>query len=185
MRRLLEVLGGLDETYTARAALKDEQMSRRHPLFWLAHIGAHLGDSVVWLLVTLFLWRQSNGNRQKRSTLLGWVLSFGVSVLGTLLVKQAVRRTRPGSGRFLYAGGADKHSFPSGHGVRCGVILTWATAFWPGAGKLAPLLVLWISWARVALNIHYIGDVVAGLVLGVGLSRIIRKRAWGQRKNWR
>lgn len=182
MRRLLELLGGLDELYSAHTALKEDQKTTRHPLFWLAHIGAHLGDSIVWLLVTLLLWRQSNGNRQKRSILVGWSLSFAGGLVGTMLVKQLVRRSRPGSGRFLYAGGADAHSFPSGHGVRCGVILTWATAFWPGAGKLAPLLVLWIGWARVALNIHYIGDVFAGLVLGVGLSRIIRDRALGQRK---
>ena len=182
MRGFLEVLCGLDEAYSARTALNEDQMSRRHPLFWLAHIGAHLGDSIVWLLVTLLLWRQSKGSGQKRGTLIGWILSFAGGVAGTMLVKQAVRRPRPGSGRFLYAGGADAHSFPSGHSVRCGVILTWATAFWPDAGKLAPLLVLWISWARVALNIHYIGDVVAGLVLGVGLSRFIRKHALGQRR---
>jgi membrane-associated phospholipid phosphatase len=180
MRSLLDVLTGLDETYSTRTALKDDQLSAGHPLFWLAHIGAHLGDSVLWLLVTLFLWRQSRGNQRKRSTLVGWILSFAGGLLGTMLVKQAVRRPRPGSGRFLYAGGADAHSFPSGHGVRCGVILTWASVFWPGAGKLAPLLVLWISWARVALNIHYIGDIVAGFLLGAGLSRIIRGRALGK-----
>ena len=180
MRSLLDVLTGLDETYSTRTALKEDQLSAGHPLFWLAHIGAHLGDSVLWLLVTLFLWRQSRGSQRKRSTLVGWILSFAGGLLGTMLVKQAVRRPRPGSGRFLYAAGADAHSFPSGHGVRCGVILTWASAFWPGAGKLAPLLVLWISWARVALNIHYIGDIVAGFLLGVGLSQIIRGRALGK-----
>ena len=183
MRRLLEVLCGLDEHFSARTALNEEQLTRRHPLFWLAHVGAHLGDSIVWLLVTLFLWRQSRGDRQTQSSVVGWTLSFAGGVLGTFLLKWTVRRPRPGSGRFLYGGGADVHSFPSGHGVRCGVILTWATAFWPGAGKLAPLLVLWIGWARVALNIHYIGDVVAGFVLGAGLSRIIRKRAMGRRRD--
>ncbi len=170
--------------YSARAALKDDQLSKRHPLFWLAHVGAHLGDSPVWLLVTVILWRRSNGNRQHKSSegshlLVGWILSFVGGLLGTMLVKQAVRRPRPGAGRFLYGGGADAHSFPSGHGVRCGVILTWVNMFWPGSGKLAPLLVLWIGWARVALNIHYIGDVVVGFLLGVGLSRLIRARALG------
>ncbi len=182
MRAILETLTGLDETYSARAALSEDQLSRRHPLFWLAHIGAHLGDSVVWLLVTLLMWRQSRGDEKKQDTLIGWALSFAGGLLGTILVKQAVRRPRPGSGRFLYAGGADAHSFPSGHGVRCGVILTWASVFWPWAGRLAPLLVLWISWARVALNIHYIGDIAAGFLLGVGLSRIIRGRALSRHK---
>lgn len=183
MRRLLEELSGLDEVYSARAILKEEQLTARHPLFWLAHVGAHLGDTVLWLLVTLFLWRRSKGSRQKLRSLTGWTISFAGGALGTMVVKHLVRRPRPGSGRFLYGAGPDKHSFPSGHGVRCGVILTWATALWPGAGRLAPLLVLWIGWSRVALNIHYIGDVVAGFVLGAGLSQIIRRRTLGRRRN--
>ncbi len=182
MRSFLERLSVLDERFSARAALSEEQLSKRHPLFWLAHVGAHLGDSIVWLLVTLILWRQLGGDEEKRGSLIGWALSFAGGLVGTLLVKQRVRRSRPGSGRLLYGGGADVHSFPSGHGVRCGVILTWASVFWPGAGKLAPLLVLWVSWARVALNIHYIGDIVVGFLLGVGLSRVIRGRVAGRGK---
>ena len=182
MGKLLDALSGIDEAYSARAALRDEQMEKRHPLYWLAHVGAHLGDTVVWLLVTLFLWRKSDGNSERRSALLGWSLSLASGVACTMLVKQLVRRSRPGSGRFLYGSGVDAHSFPSGHGVRCGVIFAWATAFWPGAGRLAPLLVLWIGWARVALNIHYIGDVAAGFFLGLGLSRFIRGRAVGRRE---
>ncbi len=177
MSRLLDALSGIDEVYSARAALREDQMTKRHPLFWLAQIGAHLGDTVVWLLVTLLLWRKSEGDRERRSALIGWIISLASGVASTMLVKQLVRRSRPGSGQFLYGGGVDKHSFPSGHGVRCGVILAWATAFWPGAGRLAPLLVVWIGWARVALNIHYIGDVAAGFILGLGLSRFIRVRA--------
>ena len=179
---MLRTLAGLDELFSARAALDRDRLTKRHPLFWLAHVGAHLGDTVGWLFVTLLLWRGSRANGRYREGLPGWVLSLCGGVLGTLLVKQAVRRPRPGSGRFLYGGGADAHSFPSGHGVRCGAILTWATVFWPVGGRLAPLLVLWIGWARVALNIHYIGDIVAGLLLGTFLSRIIRARALGQSK---
>lgn len=183
MRSFLDRLGALDEQYSALATLNDNQLSSRHPLFWLAHVGAHLGDSVLWLLITLFLWRQARGDRLRRRRLKGWILSFAGGMVGTMLIKQVVRRPRPGSGRFLYAGGADAHSFPSGHGVRCGVILTWASVLWPGGGKLASLLILWISWARVALNIHYIGDVAAGFILGWGLSRIIRAWTPGHNKN--
>ena len=104
MRSLLDVLTGLDETYSTRTALNNDQLSAGHPLFWLAHIGAHLGDSVLWLLVTLFLWRQSRGNHLKRSTLVGWILSFAGGLLGTMLVKQAVRRPRPRQRAFSLRG---------------------------------------------------------------------------------
>lgn len=150
---------------------------KQQPFFWLlAQVGAHLGDSVLWVLVTAVLWRQAKGNSQKQHTLRGWTLSLLVGQLVTLLLKQVFQQPRPtGSGHFLYGPGPDVYSFPSGHGVRCGVILSWANALWPGSGKFAPLLVLWVGWARVALKIHYSRDIVWGLFLGMGLSQLIHK----------
>lgn len=82
MRRVLEELSGLDKLYSARAALNEEQLTTRHPLYWLAHVGAHLGDTVLWVLVTLFLWRRSRG--------------MGVIVAMPVLVYQIVAFIAPG-----------------------------------------------------------------------------------------
>ncbi|RMD59279.1 phosphatase PAP2 family protein, partial [Candidatus Parcubacteria bacterium] len=57
--------------------------------------------------------------------------------------------------------------FPSGHGARVGVNLVWLPHLVPGGRLWAPLLALWIGWSRVALGIHYVGDVVAGCLVGM------------------
>lgn len=167
----------MDSALTARVALTHDHHVRRTPLFWLATIGAHLGDSVLWLAVTGLLGWQARRDRVRLRQLWGWIFSLVGALVLTLGIKRIFRRRRPGGGRFLYGRGADVHSFPSGHGSRSGVILTWATLLHPRLGRLAPLLVLWIGWSRVAIGVHYVGDVLVGFLLGLGIGGWVR-RLW-------
>ncbi|MBI3960174.1 MAG: phosphatase PAP2 family protein [Chloroflexi bacterium] len=162
-------LAPIDESLTSALALNESQRAWRNPLFWLANVGAHLGDSVLWAGITGLLWRRAGDDPARKRLLLGWMGAFAGAVFATLAIKRLLRRPRPGGGQFLYGPGADVHSFPSGHGARVGVILVWAEALWPGAGWLAPLIGLWIGWARVAMGIHYVGDVLAGIAWGWGM----------------
>ncbi len=54
---LTSLLSPIDESLTASVALDQSQRSWRNPLFWLANVGAHLGDSLLWAGITAFLWR--------------------------------------------------------------------------------------------------------------------------------
>ena len=175
-------LSPIDEAITAAVALDESQRSWRNPLFWLANAGAHLGDSLLWAGITALLWRKAEDDPARRRLLSGWMAAFVGAVFVTLAIKRIFRRPRPGGGKFLYGPGADVHSFPSGHGARVGVILVWAEALWPGAGWLAPLLGVWIGWARVAMGIHYVGDVLAGVLLGWGVGRLARKWVGGAQR---
>jgi membrane-associated phospholipid phosphatase len=174
IRRWLQQLIQIDLATTERIALTNAQQTWQNPLFWIVNIGAHLGDSLLWLAVTGVLWKRDADDPVRRRQLAGWLLSLLAMAGLTLGVKQIFGRRRPGGGRFLYGRGADVHSFPSGHGSRCGVILTWAALLHPRLGKFAPLLVAWILWSRVAIGIHYVGDVLVGFLLGLGLSRLLR-----------
>ncbi|RME65199.1 MAG: phosphatase PAP2 family protein [Caldilineae bacterium] len=173
-KRWLASLDALDKSISARIALPEEERTWRSPRFWLANVGAHLGDSLLWIGVTAWLWRRGADEPARRQNLRLWVAAFLGALLSALAIKSQVRRERPGSGRFLHGPGADVHSFPSGHGARVGVILVWANVLWPGAGRFAPLVGLWIGWARVALGIHYVGDVLAGVLIGLGVGRLIK-----------
>ena len=172
---LISFLSPIDESLSAAVALTESQRNWRNPLFWLANVGAHLGDSILWAAITALLWRKAGDDPARRSLLSGWVAAFVGAVAVTLAIKRIFRRPRPGTGQMLYGPGADQHSFPSGHGARVGVILVWAEALWPGAGWLAPFLGLWIGWARVALGIHYVGDVLAGMALGWVVGKLAQK----------
>ncbi len=152
------------------------QGGRRWPRL-LAHVGAHLGDSLLWWALLAWLWRRSSTSHQRRRVM-GWGVALVGAWVGVLALKPWIRRARPGRARFLYGPGADVYSFPSGHGARAGVIGVWLSQFLPGGRWFGLGLALWIGWSRVALGIHYLGDVVGGLLLGVVIGRWTRRR-WG------
>jgi undecaprenyl-diphosphatase len=145
----------------------------------LAVLGAHLGDTWLWLILTGWAWRSAHqqkpadGGRQMRRVQ-RW--ATGMLLVGglTLIIKHFVRRPRPGHGAYLYGPGPDVHSFPSGHAMRMGVLLVWAPTLWPGWGRWSWLLALWVGWSRVRLGIHYVGDVLAGAVMGLIIGALLR-----------
>jgi undecaprenyl-diphosphatase len=132
----------------------------------------------AWLLV------------RHRYRLAGWVLAstWGAALLGVLL-KEVVRRARPSFVDAVAA--APGRSFPSGHAlgsvVGCGVLLLVALPVlsrqvrrlaWLAAG----VVVLAVGFARVALGVHYLSDVLAGWVLGLGwlAATVAAFHAWRQ-----
>jgi len=106
---------------------------------------------------------------------LATALSLGGAILLWHLVKALVSRSRPPVEHLQAVSGS---SFPSGHA-------TQASAFWlslvlalraeqapPAALRaaqvLAPLIVLAVAASRVYLGVHYVSDVLAGILLGAG-----------------
>jgi membrane-associated phospholipid phosphatase len=122
-----------------------------------------------------------------RRDALAIALSLGGAMLISNWVKLLVSRARPPGERLQAVTGS---SFPSGHA-------TQASAFWfslifamPAAGAspkltrvsggLALLIVLAVAASRVYLGVHYVSDVIAGMLLGAAwalyVSREVRER---------
>lgn len=121
-----------------------------------------LGAVVLWLL-----WR-----RLPRLALFVVITAAGSSILNTV-VKLAVHRLRPVLTNPV--ANATGLSFPSGHAqaaiVGYAVLLLVFLPVLHGARRkiavsVAVLVVLAIGFSRVALGVHYVSDVVGGLVLG-------------------
>jgi undecaprenyl-diphosphatase len=90
------------------------------------------------------------------------------------LLKQLFRRQRPSREDHGLYFGLDVHSFPSGHAGRnaCSVMLLSPLAPWP----LQVGLFLWLGlmgFARVALGIHYLLDVLVGFAVGGGVGWLV------------
>jgi membrane-associated phospholipid phosphatase len=113
---------------------------------------------------------------KRRPRLAWWALAttWGAALLG-LVLKETVRRARPAFVDAVAA--APGRSFPSGHAlgsvVGCGVLLLVGLPLLrPLARRLAwlaaGLVVLAVGFARVGLGVHYLSDVLAGWVLGLG-----------------
>ena len=157
IRRLLE----FDATWSRRLHVAEKP----GPLRTLAAVLAHSGDSWFWaaglLVVVIFLpaWR-----------MLGLVMLAGILITAALVmpIKFIVRRRRPeGEWGSIYRN-TDPHSFPSGHAAR--VVMLAVVGLALGPAWLGVLLLVWaplVSLARVAMGVHYLSDVVAGMILGL------------------
>ena len=95
---------------------------------------------------------------------------FALSVVVTSVVKFAVRRRRPAGEWGAIYRKTDPHSFPSGHASRTiAISIVVLAGHWP---LIAGVLLLWsllVGLSRIILGVHYLYDVLAGYLLGLGI----------------
>ncbi len=157
LQRLLD----LDARLSARLRVAE----RPGVLRTMAILLAHSGDSWFWWAgLGLLIWRGDPFWRSWALTVLISILALAVLVMA---IKFSIRRRRPEGewGRFYRS--TDPHSFPSGHAARA--ILIAVLALGLGPGWLALILCLWaplVCLARVAMGVHYLSDILAGMLLG-------------------
>jgi undecaprenyl-diphosphatase len=137
-------------------------------------LGSTLVLAGIVLAVTVYL---AAFHRRRRQAL----FLVTTSVLGLLLnnvLKALVGRARPHFANTTAT--AIGSSFPSGHAMNsmvvysCLLILAWSRLRSTAARLLASaataILVLAIAASRVVLTVHYVSDVVAGMVLGLAFT---------------
>ena len=151
----------------------------------LAHWGAFIADTPVKiglsiLVAGFFLWRWK---RWHEAVLVASTLIFEATAF--IIITTIVKRPRPDVERLLES--PVNSSFPSGHVAAATVygalvvIVFWHTrAVWARALAVvlaiaAPLVV---AWARLYQGMHFLSDVIAGMVLGV-VSIVICARILG------
>ena len=164
----LQQLVARDQQVSARLAIPSEARFLR----LLALVAAHSGNSPFWLTggIVSIIW----GNAAWRE--FGWRVLVGTLIAGavTTVLKWLFRRQRPpGEGRGFYTH-FDRHAFPSGHAGRSVCLVTLLYSLLPFPWGLV-LLSFWtglVGLSRVALQVHFVSDIVGGWVVGllVGLA---------------
>ena len=169
----LQHLIALDRQLSAHLAIPREARIRR----LLTLLVAHSGDSLLWLAGAgvALVW----GNAAWRDP--GWRVVIGTLVTGavTTVLKWLFRRQRPpGKGRGFYTR-FDRHAFPSGHAGRTACLIVLLSPLIPPWGTV--ILALWaglVGLARIALQVHFISDILAGwlfgMVTGLALLAVLR-----------
>ena len=132
---------------------------------WAATVLAHSGDSILWFIAGVLMWRFGLGIWARLGE---WIVIItAITWVCTTLLKLFFQRPRPdGEQKFFYLD-IDANSFPSGHAARAGGLAIALGPLLPVWGAL--LLVLWalsVCISRVALGLHYISDVAVGFVVG-------------------
>ena len=137
-----------------------------------AAVIAHSGDSWFWLLGLGLLWWFGTEYWKYRAV----ALAVGVvlTALLVLVIKFTVRRSRPeGEWGDIYRR-TDPHSFPSGHAARAAMLAVAALGLGPPWFGL--LLFVWaplVGLARVSMGVHYLSDILARMVIGVGMGLVV------------
>jgi undecaprenyl-diphosphatase len=179
--------------------------SRRYPV--LARVGSELGalDRAVYRAVAVTptptvdvaLSRISNaanysglwlgtatllslaGRRSRRAAVLG-VASIGVtSAVVNLGIKPVLARKRP-----LREDAARQtvlmprsHSFPSGHSASAFAFSSAVGAEIPVLATPLRLMATTVAYSRLHNGVHYMGDVIAGALIGAGVGTLVRQLA--------
>lgn len=153
----------LDARWTDALRLKNPETNRFKPF---AAFFAHSGDSWFIEVALFILWLVTRGEVHKLIALLAGAIV--VLALLVLAIKFTIRRQRPqGDWGAIYRN-TDPHSFPSGHAARTAMMST--VAFLMGFPILGIVFAVWailVSLARVWMGVHYLSDIIAGMILGI------------------
>jgi undecaprenyl-diphosphatase len=146
----------------------------------LARVIAHAGDGPYIFgalgLVYLLAWLRQD------ELLLQTVITVAMIVFTAILMntflKFFIRRARPRlPGEFVMFP-LDAYSFPSGHSTRMAALSIGTLFFCPELGWALLALTFGIAFTRVAVGVHYLSDILAGLGLGAVVAWIGLTLSW-------
>ena len=164
MSETLQKLNQFDLDLTGRMRLK----TTGHAWWKPAVILAHSGDSWLWATAIGLVWLLSFGRQPLHRTSAIFAISIVIQALTVFALKTLIRRQRPaGEWGGIYRQ-FDPHSFPSGHATRAAMLAVLGLALAPA--WFGWLLVVWaplVCAARVMTGVHYISDILGGIVLGL------------------
>ena len=137
---------------------------------WLTYLGSHFAV-ILFILLSWILTKQRRIFRHL-------VLLYAVQSAVIYGLKFLIQRQRP----FLFLEMASKlsrgpeqildPSFPSAHAGLSFMMATLLAHWFPRYRVLFFLVAAFIGWTRIYLCVHYPTDVVAGALLGYGLTKV-------------
>lgn len=137
--------------------------------YWMI-AATRMGDGWLWYSVAAALLAFGGEQRFAAIVAAGSAALVGVAVFKIL--KRLSHRPRPCQiephcwSKVLPP---DKFSFPSGHTMTASSIALVLTYFYPGLEIALIFLALSIALSRIVLGMHFLSDVLAGIILGVAL----------------
>jgi undecaprenyl-diphosphatase len=144
------------------------------PGFFLKIAGftAHSGDSWFWVAGLIIIW--FIGNQDWKELVISMAAGIFITALIVFILKFSIRRKRPsGDWGHIYRK-TDPHSFPSGHAARA--IMLAVVSMGLGPIWLSGFLTIWailVTLSRVAMGLHYLSDVIAGGIIGIGTGFLV------------
>ncbi len=162
----------LDEALTAPLTLRPRRGAAQAIALGLAHSG----DIYVWAALLVAAWLLGDNAWKARALVTAGGLALAEIVV--VIVKNIFRRKRPpGTSGAIYRK-ADPFSFPSGHAARAAMLCLLSSQLGPVAAFIS--IAIWSPFmvvSRIAIGIHYVLDVLAGIALGCVLTLVVNAAA--------
>ncbi|RBY78266.1 PA-phosphatase [Geodermatophilus sp. TF02-6] len=147
---------------------------------WLRRLSTAADHGRLWIAVALLLGLRRGTLR--RGAIRGLGSMAASSALVNAVLKPVFGRRRPDLGAHpvgrLLRRSPTTHSFPSGHSSSAGAFATGVALESPAVGASLAPLALGVGYSRVHVGVHYPGDVVAGLAIGMAVAA--GSRHWWQ-----
>ena len=115
------------------------------------------------------------------------VLALVLSTLVAQLLKRIISRSRPyWVMKNLNTYGIDltDYSFPSGHTTAAFTVATTFSLYFPKIATLCFIMAILVAISRTYLAVHYPTDVLAGILIGIGVAYVVHIYVYGAVANW-
>jgi undecaprenyl-diphosphatase len=138
---------------------------------WLTHLGGHLAV-ILFILASWILTREGR-------VLRGLIFLYAIQSAIVYGLKYLIQRPRPlllletasrlsrGPGEIL------DPSFPSAHAAFSFMMATLLSIWFPRYRTLFFIVAAFVGWTRIYLAVHYPTDVIAGALLGYGVTMVL------------
>ncbi len=137
---------------------------------WLTHLGSLI--AVLLFILTVLIWTK------RKKIFLRLALLYGIESVLLYGLKFLIRRPRPPAylwtASHLPRGSSEilDPSFPSAHAFFAFFMATLLATWFPRYRLFFFVMAGLVGWTRIYLGLHYPTDVVAGGLLGYGLTRL-------------
>jgi undecaprenyl-diphosphatase len=142
------------------------------------------GDGGLWIAAAVAATLAPSASASQRHLAANLLTALLIDLVAVGACKAALRRARPAynadAGDMRVVVAVDAFSCPSGHASRAAMLAALAAAALPPAfAAPAAAWALGLALSRVAMGRHYLGDVVAGLLLGTAVAAALLRGGAG------
>lgn len=141
--------------------------------FLMPKITALGNDGIIWIIAALVLLATKKYRRGGVALAVGLI---AVLLIGNITLKPLIARTRPFDlveGIELLIGAPTDFSFPSGHTLSSVVGAAILTMTDRRFGYIAIPLAVLIAFSRLYLYVHFLTDILGGVLIGAVISTVI------------